>query len=270
MEIGALGLGSIIFKLMEITDIRPQRRKHRVSIYIDGEFWLGMDIGVLTALNLEISQIFDEERKAELEKEVAGREAVVWAIESITRRALSRAKMAEKLLARGYTENIVQMALERLEELYLINDQQVADSLVYARRSRGQGKRRVALALSEAGIEKEVTERVLDEQFDPEKEDEEAYQALIHRHRNKLDRPGRDKATAFLVRRGFSSQASRQACERHALPIEEELERYSPDAARILINKKYKQIESHSDRRRAQAFLQRRGFGSDAIRKALD
>lgn len=88
------------------------------------------------------------------------------AVELLGRRSHFRAQLAAKLAQRGYPDEEVAAALERLAELGYLDDRRTAGELVEARLARGaEGRRRLAAELGRRGAPPEVVREVLAERL---------------------------------------------------------------------------------------------------------
>ena len=173
---------------MKITDIVP-KRKRLSAIYIDGEFALKLDTEAVLASRFSVgSEISDEELREliDLSNEKRAKEKALW------------------LIRRDSDEESAKKAVERMEELGLVDDER------YARRYCEQlinvkhlSRRGAMYKLSEKGIDKELAEQILDE-LDPDPREhisiilETKYKSVLK------DEKGRRRAVAALQRMGYS------------------------------------------------------------------
>jgi regulatory protein len=124
-------------------------------------------------------------------------------------------ELARKLQRRGFDEDAVTAALERLSEQRYLNDAEFARGLV-ARRAGMRGGAALAAELSAKGVPRETIEKVL------QGRDPEADLAGAERYaRGLLSRAGAgtlaglmEVAGPRLQRRGFSTGVIREACRR--------------------------------------------------------
>lgn len=121
--------------------------------------------------------------------------------------------LLKKIRKTHWSTNDVEEIFKKLEELEFIDDEKFIEWYVETR-SRTKPKSDFVLKqeLMRLGIEKEM----LDKYFEgsPGNEEELAYKALLPRWErfNNLDRKGRfQKASQFLLRRGFSYEIVRKA-----------------------------------------------------------
>ncbi|WP_114313419.1 regulatory protein RecX [Thermus caldifontis] len=138
-------------------------------------------------------------------------EAMAYALRLLARRALSRARLREKLLGR-FPEGEVERVLARLEDMGYLNDRVFAEAFVASRRKYGPHKLRHLLRAQ--GVPEAVVEEVLGAYG--EEENLEAALRVLRRYPRRQDKA---KAVRFLQGRGFPLSV---ALEAYRLVKEEE------------------------------------------------
>ena len=158
---------------MKITDIVP-KRKRLSAIYIDGEFALKLDTEAVLASRFSVgSEISDEELREliDLSNEKRAKEKALWLISC---RDHSKRELETKI-RRDSDEESAKKAVERMEELGLVDDERYA----------------------------KLAEQILDE-LDPDPREhisiilETKYKSVLK------DEKGRRRAVAALQRMGYS------------------------------------------------------------------
>jgi regulatory protein len=82
------------------------------------------------------------------------------ALKLLARRDHFRAELAEKLRTRGFSEDDIEAALDRLAGLGLVDDQRLAGRFAELRAvDRGWGPRRLELELRKRGVDRHLAER---------------------------------------------------------------------------------------------------------------
>jgi regulatory protein len=130
-------------------------------------------------------------------------------VNSLAARAQSVAEIERKLAARGVPADVAEAVIVEARELGYLDDIALAGQLARGFRTRGYGRRRASVALRRRGLVEEDADRALDEAFGDADELELARRALGSR--TVADPAARRRAVAFLVRRGFSSDAAWRA-----------------------------------------------------------
>lgn len=187
---------------MKITGIK-RLKKSLCALYLDGEYAVEIDRETLIESRFsENSEITDEELFSLLEESKYNR-AKSKAIWLISQRDYSKKTLFYKLL-RDHEEEPVKRAVERMEELGLLDDEEYARK--YAKdliEIKHLGLKGAKYKLMEKGIDKELAEQVLSEiETDPK----EHIRLLIERKYEKdlHDEKGTRRAVSALMRKGYS------------------------------------------------------------------
>lgn len=185
---------------MKITDIRP-RRKGLSAVYIDGEYALSLDTQTLLEHRIDIGREFDDEELHDLIESSNERRAKEKALWLISYRSHSKKELRDKI-SRTCDRQSAEKAVERMEELGLVNDRDYAErcaqTLIF---TKHMSKRGAAMELRRKGIESEIIDEVLD---DIKVDEREQIQAVIERKYPKIDDEKiRRRAVAALQRLGY-------------------------------------------------------------------
>lgn len=195
---------------MKITAVEP-RRKQMCALFIDGEYVMNLDAQTLIENRFDVGREIDDDELKEIIEKSSERRAKEKALWLISYRNHSEKELFDKL-RRDFDEDSAQKAVDRMQELGLINDGEFAKA--YARKLV-YGKK---MSLRAAEFE--------------------------------LHRKGIDNITAEQVLSDLEYDAQTQIIE--------------------FISKKYRNIEDEKVRRRAVAALQRKGYGWDDIKQAIE
>lgn len=204
---------------MTITAIEP-RRKGLSALYIDGEFAMKLDTQTLLENRFDVGRDIDDEELHEiisLSNERRAKEKALWLI---SYRDHSKKELADKI-RRTCDEDSAQKAVDRLEELGLVNDEgfarRYAEQLIF---SKHMSKRGVSYELSRKGIDKELAQEIL-EDIDVD-ENEEIKAILEKKYRNLDDEKTRRRAVAALQRLGYGWDSIRRAMDDYSDYTEED------------------------------------------------
>ena len=185
---------------MKITDILP-RRKGLSAVYIDGEYALSLDTQTLLEHRIDIGRELDDEELHDLIESSNERRAKEKALWLISYRSHSKKELRDKI-SRTCDRQSAEKAVERMEELGLVNDRDYAErcaqTLIF---TKHMSKRGAAMELRRKGIESEIIDEVLG---DIEVDEREQIQAVIERKYPKIgDEKIRRRAVAALQRLGY-------------------------------------------------------------------
>jgi regulatory protein len=201
-------------ELSRVTAIEPQKgRAGRVSVFVDGEFAVGLREDVAAALGLRVGQAITEEELQSAAAAETRKRALDSALRLLGYRGRSRVEMRQRLLRKGYEEAIVDEAVQWLEEHGLLDDAQFSQAWVEARsQAQPMGRGRLAWELRSKGVERETVSEALE----PRDDETELRLALqvgqqkIERARDKDPAIVRNQVAAALQRRGFSWSVTRR------------------------------------------------------------
>lgn len=186
---------------MEITAIEP--RRHRLSqLYLDGEAAVRVDTETLIKSGWKPGmEITDEELHALLEasEERRAREKALYLLEY---RSHSKKELADKI-SRTTSREAAEAAVEKMEELGLMNDKSYARQLASSLLERkGYGVRRARQELLHKGIDRELVEEIL---LETAPDPEEKLREIVERkyQRQLQDEKGYRRTVAALQRLGY-------------------------------------------------------------------
>jgi regulatory protein len=207
---------------MKITALSPQKHDpDRVSVFVDGEFRMGLSAEIALAAGLRMGQPVDEAGLLELERRDRFWQAREAALRLLAVRPRSAAELLRRLRMKGYEPEVGEEVIARLRELGMIDDAAFAGLVVRDRvRLRPQGARRLANELRARGVDADTARAAIRETMEGEQTDE---RELARRAAEKWrPRPGEEPARArrrlhgFLARRGFDGDVIREVLDEAA------------------------------------------------------
>lgn len=185
---------------MLITAIEP-RRKGLSALFIDGEFAMNLDTQALLENRFDVGRdISDEDLKEmiELSNERRAKEKALWLI---SYRSHSKKELKDKI-RRTCDDTSAEKAVERMEELGLVNDEEYARQ--FARKlllQKKMARRAAMLEMSRKGIDNETAEAALDE-VDVDYRENIRY-IIEKKYRDIGDEKIKRRAVAALQRLGY-------------------------------------------------------------------
>jgi regulatory protein len=200
----------------QITDIQVQK-KHpsRRSIFLDGRFFCGVSDEVAVKFHLKRGMEIDDDELKELlcEEELSKAKNYVYRI--LARRMYTRKEIRDKLVERGYMNEVIQDVIATLERYGYLDDRIYAEEWIHSRiRLKPKGKTALRQELARKGIEKSIIEGALNQAFDESKEADMVLNLARQKVRSYSgDDPStaRRKLQGFLLRRGFDFETVRDA-----------------------------------------------------------
>jgi regulatory protein len=133
------------------------------------------------------------------------------ALALLSRREHSRRELARKLRRKGYSRDLIDGVLTRLEEVGLVSDERYARLFVTDKLAvRPLGRRRIVQGLRRKGVEAELADRALEEVYrDREVDDRTLAETLARKRVDRLvdldPAVARRRLSGFLARRGFDA-----------------------------------------------------------------
>ena len=188
-----------------VTALRVQKRNpNRVNVYLDGEFALGLSR--MSAAWLTVGRKLSETEIAKLlgddELEVAYQKALHF----LSYRPRSSQEVIKKLTDKGFSKQVIETTMERLQGEGFINDNSFAEQWIDNRNTfRPRSRRMLGYELRQKGIPDESIQEAL-ESIEIS-EEELAYKAGLKKAQacQNLDwQSFRNKVGSFLARRGFA------------------------------------------------------------------
>ena len=186
-----------------ITALKSQKkRRHRISIFIDGEYRIGVSENA--AAGLRVGKELSEEDIHQLEEEDEVAKGYQGALRSISRRPHAEQEIRRKMQRRGLSRSVQESVLDRLRTAGLLDDAEFACIWVENRTAfRPRSARALAIELRQKGISKVEIDSAL-EDFDEAEAAYRAGQKAAHRWKNVSEEEFQKKVGGYLSRRGFS------------------------------------------------------------------
>ncbi len=196
----------------EISSIVKQRKpKDRVSIFVDGEFAFGISVDTLLEFGLYKGRVLTDEESAGIVAKDERRRATARSIHFVGHRPRTCAEVLRKLRSLDYSAEAIQHALAYLKEYGYLDDEMYASEFVVSRfRTKGHGPRRLRSELIKKGVGHDIIDAALRTLPDEDAQLVKAIGCLEKKYpsylRDKDIRRRKNKAVAFLSRRGYSFQ----------------------------------------------------------------
>lgn len=190
----------------KITDIRPQsKNKGRVSLFVDGEFYCGLEKLTAMERRLKIGDEIDEDalRATVRESEISA------AFERATRylgaRPRTQKEMRTYLSQKGYDADTVRAVSDKLSAYGYLDDAAYCRTYIAAYR-RKFGARKLHADLLQKGVSREVADAALEDLDGQADEATAAAEKYLRSHDFDVG-----LLTAFLLRRGFDYDTVKEA-----------------------------------------------------------
>lgn len=152
-----------------VTKIEYQKNKTRVNIYVDGEFFCGLNSEVLFSNQIKVGSEVDEQRLKALIFESEVKKGVSYVFGLLAKKPYTEREIRTKLYQKGYASETAQKIIETIKEYKLIDDSDYAKTYVDSNKTKS--KREIEFNLSQKGIDKHIIQNAVN---DIENDDEMA------------------------------------------------------------------------------------------------
>ncbi len=200
---------------MKITKIKKQKNHRKYNIFVDGKYIFPISSKALTKFDLSEEQEFDSKGFSELRKNITLFECESALINFLQYRMRAEKEIVHKLKTKGYKSEIISELITRYKNFGYIDDITFAESYLLDLISHHpQGKYSIINKLRTKGVNQELINEVIEKHLTNETEKELAERSLnSQRYRFEKLSPSerKNKALAFLQRKGFSSKIAFEA-----------------------------------------------------------
>ncbi len=152
-----------------VSKIEYQKNKTRVNIYVDGEFFCGLNSEVLFSNQIKVGSEVDEQRLKALIFESEVKKGVSYVFGLLAKKPYAEREIKTKLYQKGYSSEAAQKIIENIKEYKLIDDSDYAKTYVDSNKTKS--KREIEFNLSQKGIDKHIIQNAVN---DIENDDEMA------------------------------------------------------------------------------------------------
>lgn len=212
-----------------ITAIEPQKHdEQRVSVYLDGRFAFGAGIAVIADRHLRVGAELTEQEIEYLRRDDEGERAFSGTLNYLSFRPRSRRELHDYLRRKGWSAEVGEAVLERLEQLGLADDRAFARFWVENRQAfRPRGARALRAELYVKGVDSDIVDETLTDLLDEETAAHAAAERKVRSYRVLDDTEFLRRTIAHLQRRGFpygvAATAARQLLEERGGTAPDEL-----------------------------------------------
>ncbi len=197
-----------------VTSIKRQARagSNRYNISIDGAYSFTLSDLDLSMSGLRIGQELEASEVDQFAQNAKEAKAYALALRYLGIRLRSRRELSEYLIRKNCAPDEIDTALERLEDLGLVDDQAFATAWIADRLAvRPRSRMRLAQELGSKGVSRDIVDVALEE-IEPERE-LQTLKDIIERKRRTSGYGDDKKLVAYLQRQGYRWALIKQAME---------------------------------------------------------
>lgn len=201
-----------------ITELKPQAKNNkRVSVYLNGAYYCGLDLLTVMQARLKVGQEIDENTLVEIQRSSEAQACFDSALNFISKSVKTEKEIKDKLIKKGYLEEIVLETIEKLKSYNFVNDKDYINRYVSTYKNN-KSKKLIKFELQKKGVNKLDVDECLDE---IESEFETALKIAEKYVKNKeKDDKTFQKCYKYLLSKGFSCDDSLSATKK-VINIEE-------------------------------------------------
>ncbi len=199
---------------MTVTGIEEAGKK-KVRIFIDDEFAFVLYKGELRRYRISEGSEIGEGEYSEIMQEVLPRRAKLRSMNLLKARPYTEKQLRDKLRQGEYADSLIEEAIEYVKSYGYIDDRRYAEDYIsyYA---QYRSRRRIEQELLYKGIERDITQEIFEQREEEgEGSDELAMAKKLLRKKNYDPHTAqireKQKLSAFLYRKGFTSDTIRRA-----------------------------------------------------------
>lgn len=196
--------------MRKITAITAQeRKKDRVNLFVDGEFFAGVSLETAMKLRLKVGDEVDTDGLNAILTESERAEAVQKAADYALKNLKTKRQVKDYLTRRGYSEETVWYAVDKLKEYGYIDDAEYSRRFIEST-ARRQGRRLTEYKLMAKGVKKEDIALAYE---NAEVNDVENARALCEKYLKNKEKTKENvlKAYKYLIGKGFSYEQAESA-----------------------------------------------------------
>jgi regulatory protein len=189
--------------ILEIKQTGTAKNKYKVCLEGGADFVLYKR--ELSKLHIEAGQDLPEELYEQILKEIQIPRAKKRAMHLLEKMDRTEQQLRTKLREAGYASEAIEDAISYVKSYHYIDDERYARTYIRIHQ-QSKSKQRLKMDLLKKGIDKEVIDLALEEEFE-QSEEEMILQLLKKKHYDPstADQKERNKMYRFLMQRGFRS-----------------------------------------------------------------
>ncbi|CDF57968.1 regulatory protein RecX [Thermobrachium celere] len=196
---------------MKITYIEKQKNNsNRYNIFVDGNYCFSAELEDIIKYQIDIDRIFSKEELEKIIEKCEISKGFKYGLNLLSNKDYTKSEMFDKLKEKGYSDNSIEVILDKLCEYGFVDDMKYAEKFAYRKVKLNKiGKKRIINDLKNKGIEAEILDKI---QFDEEEILNNAYALLIKKLKgNKKDKESLQKAIRYLYNKGYTFEEIKKA-----------------------------------------------------------
>ena len=191
-----------------ITKIEEQKNNpERVSIFVDGDFLLGIAKEIFLQYNLSKGDTLIEDDVFNLASDDEVVKAKSYALNLLSYRKRSELELRERLEKKDYSQVSINQVIKILKRIDYLDDREFAKLWIRDKQRKAKGPLQIKIELSKKGVAERIIETEISNEYPMEKEKEIAREFIskrVKRYHDDSYQKKKRKLFQALERRGFS------------------------------------------------------------------
>lgn len=205
---------------MQITGIEKQKKNSdRYNIYIDGTYCFTADLEDIIKYDIKIERNISEKELTTLIQECEINKGYRYALNLLNIRDYSKKEFIDKLKQKGYSENSIEIIINKLQEYELIDDFKYANKFVRKKINMNKlGRVRILNELKIKGVNNNIVEKI---DFNEDEMFKNAYDLALKKFKvYKNSKDALMKVARFLYYKGYTNEEIKKVLQK----IDKEIE----------------------------------------------
>lgn len=190
-----------------ITDLKMQKNKSRVNVYLDNVFVCGMELSTIMKNRLKVGSEITQAKLTELQTESELDKALEKAFSLVERKKYTKIELFKKLKEKGYLPEVSEVVIKKLEEYGYVDDTNYAES--YIRANSLKSKKEIEYNLKQKGVSEHTIKEIIDSSGIDEHETIKTLANKFMKYKENT-KENRTKLMSYLYRKGFGFSAVEQ------------------------------------------------------------
>ena len=204
---------------MHVEKIRRHEKKaDRFAVIFDDGAEIKVSAAQIADFGLYSGREISEEEYKELNNAIELNAAKTSALRTLGSRSISTRDIERRLVSKGSSVNTAQQTVEWLEQVGIVNDEELAASIVKHYTKKGYGPAKIKDELYRRGIPREMIDDAMNSL---DGKNEAAVEYIEKKLMGSIDKDELQSVTKALYRRGFSYETARDAVRQYLELIDE-------------------------------------------------
>ena len=187
--------------MSKITKVEVQaKRKNRVNVYVDDEFFAGVDMDTCVKHGLKAGIEIDASALSEIVLESEKQNALGKAAKYMSRALKTTKQIKDYLSGKGYGQDVIDYCVQKLKEYKYLDDEAYVQAYI-----KDNAYKSGAYKLKQTLLGRGISKKILDEAFESYKSDEQDIKKLAQKKLGNRPKTydNLNKVMAYLSGRGF-------------------------------------------------------------------